>query len=120
MSDTSSYGTSRQKGKLHPLFNIFIDFYQDFYQCCRSGIVYTGSLILIFPSRILDPGSKKSPDLTGSGCESKTFSIINPKTVYSLSEKLSGMFIPYPDPDFFPSRIPDPGVKNAPDPDPQQ
>jgi hypothetical protein len=44
---------------------------------------------------------------------------LNLKTVSKLSEKFSGMLIP--DPGFVPSRIPnlDPGVKKAPDPDPQ-
>ncbi len=34
--------------------------------------------------------------------------------VSKLSEILSGLFVPDPDPDFLP--IPDPGVKKAPDP----
>ncbi len=33
-----------------------------------------------------------------------------------LSEIWSGVFIPDPDTDFYPSRIPDPGVKKAPEP----
>ncbi len=40
----------------------------------------------------------------------------NQKIVSKLSEIWSGLFIPDPDPDFYPSRIPDPGVKKVPDP----
>jgi hypothetical protein len=59
-------------------------------QCCGSGMF----------SWVPDPGS------TDFGSASMNLS----KTV---SEKWSCMFIP--DPDFFPSLIPDPGVKKAPD-----
>ncbi len=60
------------------------------------------SRIRIFPIR--DPGSA-----------TKNLSILTQKTVSKLSEISSGLLIP--DPDFFyPSRIPDPGHKRAPDP----
>ncbi len=35
---------------------------------------------------------------------------------FSTPDPGSGLFIPDPDADFYPSRIPDPGVKKAPDP----
>jgi hypothetical protein len=61
----------------------------------------------------LDPGSV-----------SKNLGILIQKIVSKLSEIWSGLFIPEPGPDFFyPSRIPDLGLKTAqipvPDPDPQ-
>ncbi len=65
--------------------------------------VYTGSKFL--PSRNPDPVSA-----------SKNLSTLTQKIVSKLSEIWSGFFIPDPDPDFLPSRIPDPGVKKAPDP----
>jgi hypothetical protein len=49
----------------------------------------------------------------------KEFRYLTQKIVSKFSEILSGMFIPDPDLDFLPSRIPDPGVKKAPDQDPQ-
>jgi hypothetical protein len=46
--------------------------------------------------------------------------LVTQKIISKLSEILSGMFIPDSDPDpdldFYPSLIPDPGVKKAPDP----
>ncbi len=54
--------------------------------------VYTGSWILIFPSRIQ---GQKDP---GSGSASKNFSIFNPKNCFLALGKWSGMFIPDPDP----------------------
>ncbi len=58
---------------------------------------------------IPDPGSrvKKITD-PGSGSASKNLSILNLKTVSKLSEKLSGMFIPDLELNFFVSRIPHP------------
>jgi hypothetical protein len=41
------------------------------------------------------------------------FNYFNPKIVTKLSEICSEMFIPDPDLDFYPSLIPDPGVKKA-------
>ncbi len=68
---------------------------------------------------IPDPGSKRFLDL-GSASASNNFSILTQKIVSKLSEILSVMFIPDPDPGsgimvFYPSRIPNPGVKKAPD-----
>jgi hypothetical protein len=76
--------------------------------------VYTGSRIQIFPSRIQ---VQKDP---GSGSASKNLSKFNPKNCFKLLEKLSGMFIPYPD--FFPIPDPDSGSRNkkVPDPDPHR
>jgi hypothetical protein len=73
-------------------------------QCCGSGMFHL--------SRIPDPSfSIQDP---GSIQEFKYF---NPKKMVSeLSEIRSGLFIPDPDPGFYPSLIPDPGVKKAPDP----
>jgi hypothetical protein len=48
----------------------------------------------------------------GSRNRIKEFKHFNPKFASKLSE--SGLFIP--DPDFYPSRIPDPGVKKTPGP----
>jgi hypothetical protein len=63
-----------------------------------------GSRIRIFPSRIPDKDHKDAGFLT-------------PKTVPKLSEKLSGMFTPGSEIRiFFPSGIPDPGIKTALDP----
>jgi hypothetical protein len=61
------------------------------------------------------PGVKNIPD-PGSESASKNFLLsVVLTTVYKLSEKLSGIFIP--DPDFFPSRIQ--GTKKHRIPDPQ-
>ncbi len=77
-----------------------------FKQCCGSGMF------------IPDPGSEFYPSLIrifsirDPGSASKNLSILNQKFVSKLSEIWSGLFIP--DPDFYPSRIQDPGVKKAP------
>jgi hypothetical protein len=72
---------------------------------------------------IPDPGSKFF--YPGSGTASKNLSILTQKIVSKISEILSGMFIPDLDLDLLPipypggskkHRIPDPGVKKAPDP----
>jgi hypothetical protein len=60
-------------------------------------------------------GVKKFPD-PGSGSASKNISIFTQKVVSMLSEIWTGMCISNPDFNFFPSQIPDPGVKKAPDP----
>ncbi len=65
-------------------------------QCCRSGIFIPDPII-----SIPDPGAKRIRIPSAS----KNLSNFNPKK--------SGMFIPGPD---LKSRIPDPGVKKAPDP----
>ena len=54
-------------------------------------------------SHFFHPESRaiKIPD-PGSGSASKNLRIFNPENVSKLSEKLYGMFIPDPDPDFFP------------------
>jgi hypothetical protein len=57
--------------------------------------------------------------MPGSASASKNSSFLTQKIVYKLSELWSRMFLPDPDLYFYPSRIPDPGVKKAPDPDPQ-
>jgi hypothetical protein len=50
----------------------------------------------------------------------KEFKYLTQKIVSKLSELWFGLFIPDPDTaDFYPSRIPDPGMKKAPDTDPQ-
>jgi hypothetical protein len=46
----------------------------------------------------------------------KEFKYFNPKMVSKDSEIKSGLFIPDPDSDFYPSWISDPEVKKAPDP----
>ncbi len=72
----------------------------------RIRDVYPGSRIRFF--FILDHGSA-----------SKNLSILNQKNVSKLSEIWSGLFIPDLDRGsgfFYPSWIPDPGVKKAPDP----
>jgi hypothetical protein len=45
----------------------------------------------------------------------KEFRYFNPKIVSEVAKILSGLFIPDPDPDFYLSQTPDPGVKKAPD-----
>jgi hypothetical protein len=83
----------------------------------RIRDAYPGSRIRIFAIpdagsrliKILDPGSLIRGRI-------KEFRYFNPKIVSKLSEKWSGLFIPDPDPDFYPSRIPDPGVNKALDP----
>jgi hypothetical protein len=81
------------------------------YQCCGSGmfILVPGSEFFSIP----DSGSFSIPD---PGSASKNLSILTQKIVSKLSEIQSGLFIPDPDPDFYSSQIPDPGVKKAPDP----
>jgi hypothetical protein len=77
----------------------------------RNGIrdVYPGS-------EFFHPGSRVEKI---DGSASKNLSILTPKIFSKLSEMLSRMLIPDPDPEssvFYPSRIPDPGIKTAPDP----
>jgi hypothetical protein len=89
--------------------------------CCGSGIFIPDPGSEFFhpvPGSLLDPGSKRFPDPeSGFASASKNLSIFTQKIVSKISEKLSGMFVPDPDLDFFyPSQIPDPGVKKAPDP----
>ncbi len=70
--------------------------------------VYPGSEF--FPSRI------RTSSIPYPGSASKNLSIITQKIVSKLSEIWSGLFIPDTDPDFFyPFRMPDAGVKRAPD-----
>ncbi len=59
------------------------------------------------------------PNFFHPGSASKNFKYFNQKIVSKLSEIWSGSFIPDTDPDFMPSGIPDPGVKNGPNTDPQ-
>ncbi len=73
----------------------------------------------VYPGSEFFPFSKKIPDL-GSRIRIriKEFKYFNPEQIVSkLSEIWSGLFIPDPDPDFLP--IPDPGIKKALDPYPQ-
>jgi hypothetical protein len=63
----------------------------------------------VFP----DPGSEFFPSRRST---SKILSILNQKMFFKVSEIWLGL-IPDQDPEFLP--IPDPGVKKAPDPDPQ-
>jgi hypothetical protein len=74
--------------------------------CSRSSAAdpYPGSEFF-FPSRIPDTGSKRFPD-PGSGSALKNLSILTQKIVSKHQYCGSGMFIP--DPDFYPSRTPDP------------
>ncbi len=64
-----------------------------------------------FKSSVADPGCLS---------QIRIFSIPAPhqsiltKKLFPSSRNMTGLFIP--DPDFYPSRIPDPGVKMAPDP----
>ncbi len=51
----------------------------------------------------------------GSRIRSKEFKYFSPKKWFLSSRKYAGLFIPDPDPDFYPSRIPNPGVKKSPD-----
>jgi hypothetical protein len=65
-------------------------------------------------SSVADPGClSRDPNFFHPGSASKNLSILTQNIVSKLSEKWSGLFIP--DPDFYPSRIPDPGVNKAPD-----
>jgi hypothetical protein len=61
------------------------------------------TIAVFFPFQIPDPRSETP---------SKNLSIVNPK----IDTKFSSLIL---DLDFVPSRIPDPGVEKAPDPDPQ-
>jgi hypothetical protein len=96
------------------LVGIFLFFYFTFQvreQCCGSGMFIPDPTF--FHSRIrivsiLDPGSA-----------SKNFSILTNKNGFLSSRKYDpgcSSRITDLDPDFYPSRIPDPGVKKAPDP----
>ncbi len=62
---------------------------------------YSGSRVRIFP--VTDLGYEFFP--------SRILDPLNPKKVSKLSEIWSGLFIPDPDPDFYPSRIP--GLKGT-------
>jgi hypothetical protein len=80
-------------------------FFSDYIRMAISCVADPGCLSRIRIFSIPDPGFP-----------SKNLSILTQKMVSVLSELWSGMFIPDPDPYFYPSRIPDPGVKKAPDP----
>jgi hypothetical protein len=68
-----------------------------------------------------DPGSDSFPSriqLFSSRTRIKESNYFNTKKLFLNSRKYDpGLLIPDPDSDFF--AIPDPGVKKAPDPDPQ-
>jgi hypothetical protein len=78
-------------------------------RCCGSGmfILYSGSEYFHTGSRIQ---VKKISD-PRSGSAIKNLSIFRPKNC--LGKMIWDII---PDPDFFPSRVPDQGVKKAPDP----
>ncbi len=76
----------------------------------RIRDVYPGALINFFLFRITDP------NFFHHGSASKNLSILAQKIDSKHSAIWSGLFIPDPDNDFNPFRIPDPGVKKAPDP----
>ena len=87
-------------------------------QCCGSGM-------LIPDPTFFHPGSELShPRSPDPGSSSKNLSILTPKKAkkWFLSSKKydpgCSSRIPDPDADFLPSRIPDPGVKKHPIPDP--
>ncbi len=67
----------------------------------RIRDVYPGSRIRIFPSLIPDPGSKRS----GSASKNSIQVFLSQKIVSKHSQIRFGMFKPYPDLDFYPSRI---------------
>jgi hypothetical protein len=88
-------------------------------QCGRSGMFIPDPGSDLFPSRIPDPNCLHP----GSRILIKVFKYFNPKkkqNKWFLSSKnydpCCSSRIPDPDADFFPSRIPDPGVKKAPNP----
>ncbi len=90
---------------------------QHCFSVLRIQDVYPDPESEFFPSRIPHPNFFHS----GSRIRFKEFKYFNPKTVSKLSEIWSGLLIPAPDPRiririFYPSRIPDPEVKKAPDP----
>ena len=102
-------------------FLLFFSGVGKIFQCCGSGM-------FIPDSTFFHPGSELSP----SRILIKEFKILTPKKAkkWFLSSKKydpgCSSRIPDPDADFLPSRIPDPGVKEAPnpgsripDPDPQ-
>jgi hypothetical protein len=79
------------------------------------------SRIRFFPSRIPNPGSKLSPPwIPDPGSALKNLSILTPKILkkWFLSSKMydPGCASRIRMLTFYPSRIPDPGVKKAPDP----
>ncbi len=77
-------------------------------QCCWSGMLISDPGSECFPSWIPEP------NFFHPGSPSNN----NQKTglVSELSEILSRLIIPNPDPVFYPPRILDPGVQKAPDP----
>ncbi len=83
------------------------------YQCCGSGLFIPDS-----GSELFDSGFrvKKIPD-PGSGSASKNPSLINPKKLFLNSRKYDrGCSSRIRILTFYPSRIPDPGIKKALDP----
>ncbi len=84
----------------------------------RIRDVYPGSRIRLFS--IQDPGSRiRTVSISDPGSASKNLSVLTQKKWFLSSRKYDpgcSSRIPDPDADFYPSRIPDPGVKKAPDP----
>jgi hypothetical protein len=77
----------------------------------RIRDVYPGSRIQLF--------SIPDPNCLHPGSASKNFSVLTQKKWFLSSRKYDPgclSWVPDPDADFYPSRIPDPGVKKAPDP----
>ncbi len=87
--------------------------YVDIYQCCGSGMFLSDPETEFFLSRLPAPGSVRFLDY-GSASASKNLStaILTLKFFSKLSERIRILA-------FYPSRIPDPVVKEAPDPDSQ-
>ncbi len=94
---------------MSPIYYLSFGRWLDSKKCCGPGCL---SRIRIFPSRVL--GRKDS----GSTSKNLNSVFLTEKNVSNHSEIWSGMLIPDPDLDFlwYPSRMPDPGVKMALDP----
>ncbi len=84
-------------------------------QCCGSGMFISDPGSDFFLSWIPDPNCFHP----GSRIRIKEIKYFNPKKWFLSSRKYPGCSTRIPDPDFFyPSRIPDPGVKRHRIPDP--
>jgi hypothetical protein len=83
------------------------------HQCCGSGMFISDPGSDFFPSRIPDPNCFHP----GSRIRIKEFKYFNPKKWFLSSRKYDpGCSSRLQILTFYPSRIPDPGVKKAPDP----
>jgi hypothetical protein len=86
---------------------------------CRQNLCIKASISVADPeslSWIPDPGSRvdKIPD--PDPLKKRIYVFLTQKTDTKFSKITSGTFIPDPDSGLFPSRIPDPRGKKAPDP----